>query len=139
MAPEETRRDRLRAGVASGSPDCTRDLVGLRDERWYEDHDHRVDLVVWKHCSQRTLIGGGGGRRHEVDRVSDAGVWRGEVPQRRLGSRREFWHLEARAGTRVSGKDGRTTAVAHDGDTRSRRRRLMREDLSGIEQPLECV
>ena len=74
MAPEEARHDRLRPGIVGSRPDRTRDVLGLRDERRHEDHEHRVDLVVGEDRTKRALIGVGVGGRDQVDRVTDAGV-----------------------------------------------------------------
>ena len=84
---EEARDDRLRPGVARRGDDRARDVVGVRDERRDEDHEHRVDVRVGEHGAHRALVGRGGRRRDEVDRVRGRRVGRDEAGAARPGSR----------------------------------------------------
>ena len=119
-------------------PDRRGDLVGARDDRRDEEHDHGVDAGSRSRCGSAAAYVVGRRGAEQVDRVRDARLDAGSSSRERvarLGA--ELGQLEPGRVARVGAEDAEPAGVRDDADAASVRERLAREQRRGVDELLE--
>ena len=118
----------------AGSP---RDLVRAGDDRGHEDDDERVDVGVGEDGRNHRLVGLGGRRAEQVDRVAEARLAGSGGRERARVALGELGEREPGRFAGVGAEDAETAGVRDHADAASVRERLGGEQRGGVEQLLE--
>ena len=141
FARHEDAEQRLVENLRSlgGSDDSLRHVGGRRNDRWHEEHDHRVDAWITKHVRQHGLERLLGGRAEHVDGIREARFAGHELGQHPAGLLGELRKLETGRFARVGGEDAEPAGVREQGYAATARQRLSGQQSRNVDELLERI